>query len=478
MGLFMGKTVCRNKLPDMTYDISFKLQALSSYTICKTGISNLIDRYIQYISTSPLIIDIETMAQQESDSVSFFGRTARATARNSWRCLISAIVVATVLSVIGLVVGGFTIEADNKGWRSRGTPIADREMQVDVVNLNRQALFEDKEGSVWEKLRTTATVGYVDLRDRDEFYTRKLAEMTETPTETKNSFSSRLDPLKNAVDDFRKLTSKRMHQASTQREKGSLEKFRNFALEDTCDVSWYGDYEAVLFENNVFAVWKVQPNLKPATLSALDKEVMSQICEAEVNTLKIMQDAKVCKTCSDGECVPPLSLVFLLRQKLNDHDSSCENLMNAYTGDVQEEFTSELVTCTTEYVENFDSSSLVPGPTTSCPPGFQASLVDYSFGKDGNDKLRYTSSYFYTNSEGDEEAEAKRSDDLYSVYLDFDGADGITVQGVYDTTNETFNLMYVDKLIVSDMVSAEYCRAIHIFFFSTPGQLLTPLDKK
>jgi hypothetical protein len=44
------------------------------------------------------------MAKQKPDSVSFFGRTARATARNSWRCLISAIVVATVISVIGLTL--------------------------------------------------------------------------------------------------------------------------------------------------------------------------------------------------------------------------------------------------------------------------------------------------------------------------------------------------------------------------------------
>lgn len=403
------------------------------------------------------------LSQKEpGDSASFFGSTARATARNSWRCLISAIVVTTVLSVIGLVVGGFSIESDNTGWRSRGTLIADREMQVDIVNLNRQALFEDKDGSLWRNLRTTAAVGYVEMRDRDEFYTRKLAGMA------KHGISNSLGPLKNAMDDFRKLTSKRMHQASTQRGKDSSDKFRNLALGDMCDVSWYGDYEAVLFENNVFAVWKVQPTLKTATLSALDKEVMSQICEAEVKTLKIMQDAKVCKLqCSDSKCLPPLSLVLLLRQKLNDHDSSCENLMNAYTGDVQEEFTSELVTCTTEYVENFDTSSFVPGPTTSCPQGFQASLVDYSFGKEGNGKLRYTSSYFYTTSEGDDEAEAKRSDDLYNVYLDFDGADGIIVQGVYDTTNETFNVMYVDELIISDFVSAEYCRAN---IFSCPLQ--------
>jgi hypothetical protein len=405
------------------------------------------------------------MEETKTDRISILGRTSRATARNPWKCLGGALVVATILSVVGVQLGGFSIEVDNKGWRSRGTLISDREMQAEVVNINRQALFEDTDGSVWEKLLTTTTKGYVDLEEREELYTRKLMGFADRQAERKNGIMDRFDPLENVKKNFHKLISRRTQQASTLEERDSSNKFRNLALEDTCDVTWYDDYGSVLFDNNVFAVWKVQPELESATLSAFDKEVMSQICEAEVNTLKVMEDAKVCKTCTDGKCLPPLSLVLLLRQKLNDHDSSCADLMNAYTSDVQADFTSELFTCTNEYTANFDSASLTPGDTPSCPPGFQMSVVDYFFGTEGNDKLRYTSSSFYTAVEGNTEAKEKRINELYDVYLDFDGTDGSVVEGVYDTVYENFNTIYVDELVISDMVSSEYLEQFIIFHF-------------
>lgn len=393
-----------------------------------------------------------SIMKQEHNQSTFLGRTARTTARNPWKCLFGALVGATTLSIIGIVVGGFSIEVDNKGWRSRGTPVSDSEMQAEVLNLNRQKLFEDKDGSFWQDLEDNTSEGYVDLEERDDSYERKLMGMKEH-NDRKNGITSRFDPLQSAKDSFRKLMSKRTIQRSNQKERDTSNKFRNLALSDTCDVSWYDDYGSILGDDNVFAVWKVQPALDAdlTTLSALDKQVMSQICVAEMNTLKIMQDAKACKTCSDGKCLPPLSLILLLRNKLNDHESSCEGLMDAYTSEVQEAFTSELVICTNEYVDNFDTTSLSPGDTLSCPANFQPSLVDYYFGQEGNTKLRTTSSYFNTYVNTSLEGNAKREADLYDVFRDFDGADGTTVKGVYDTTYEAFNIIYVDALVISDM---------------------------
>eukprot|EP00979_Chaetoceros_neogracilis_P017965 scaffold10546_cov266-Chaetoceros_neogracile.AAC.3 len=384
----------------------------------------------------------------KDDKPKLLGRIARTTARNPWKCLMGALVVATALSVIGLVVGDFTIEVDNKGWRSRGTYIADSEMQAEVMNLNRKQLFEDTDGSYWEYLQTTTTEGYIELEDRDEDYdSRKLIGMHDSKKERNDGFMNRFDPFQGAKDTFRKLMIRR-----SDKKRDTSNKFRNLALEDTCDVSWYDDYEAILGQDHVLGLWKVQPNLETATLSALDNEVMSQICQAEMNTLKIMQDAKACETCSDGKCLPPLSLVLLLRNKLNDHESSCEDLMIAYTSDVQEAFTAELVTCTNEYVANFDTTSLSPGSTPSCPAGFQPTLVDFFFGKDGNTKLRITSSYFNTyDTSLDANGKEKREQDLYKVFQKFDGADGNTVKGVYDTVSEAFNTIYVDNLVISDM---------------------------
>jgi hypothetical protein len=393
--------------------------------------------------------------KKKTNRYTVFERCARLLAKYPRTFLFASLAVATTLSAIGLIVGDFKVEVDNKGWRSRGTLIADREMQVDLMNLNRKKLFEDTDGSHWEYLKNTLSRGYVDLEERDEVYDRKLLYQGESRKVPLSRNGSRrmnrglkdFDPFQSAKDNIRNLLSSRKlsNQHSSVQSNPILDNSRFLALEDTCDTSWYSNYEEVLEEDNTLAIWKVQPGLDSTTTSILDKEVMEQICEAEVNTLSIMKEANVCKKCSDGNCLPPHSLVLLLRNKLNDHQSTCRELMNAYTSQVQADFTNQLYNCTNEYVENFDSSTLTPGNSTSCPDGFMPNLVDFFFGKDGNTRLLYTSSYFHTY-EADVNA-------VYKIYRKFDGADGRIVRGVYDTVEESFNQIYVDELVVSDMVS-------------------------
>jgi len=390
-----------------------------------------------------------------------FERYARSVARYPKIFLFASLAVATILSAIGLIVGDFSVEVDNKGWRSRGTLIADREMQVELLNLNRKKLFEDTDGSHWQYLKTTLSRGFVDLLERDDAYERKLVSqgggasrqvVPKSQTNSRNMARRGLedfDPFPSAKRYFENVLAGRRFSARRSLLESSnptLEKSRFLALDSTCDTSWYSDYEKVLEEDNTFAVWKVQPDLDSATLSALDKEVMEQICEAEVKTLSIMKEANVCKKCSDGNCLPPHSLVLLLRNKLNDHQSTCKELMNAYTSQVQAEFTSQLYNCTNEYVDTFDASTLSPGNAPSCPDGYIPTLVDFFFGKDGRTNLRYTSSFFHTY-----EADVNS---VYKIYQQFDGADGNIVLGVYDTVDESFNEIYVDELVVSDMALA------------------------
>lgn len=383
-------------------------------------------------------------------------RTARSIARYPKTYLVASLVIATALSAIGLIAGDFKIEVDNKGWRSRGTLISDREMQVDVLNLNRNKLYEDTDGTYWEYLKTTLTRGFVDLLEREDAYERKLLFLSDESLEkveskrrrTKDrrlsgSLKNKWDPLEYTKFHFKMLSDSRRISKNERKISTQNVNSRFLALDDTCDTSWYNNYEQVLNEDNTYAVWKVQPGLDASTLSALDKEVLEQICESEVKTLAVMKEANVCKKCSDGNCLPPHSLVLLLRNKLNNHQSTCKELMDLYTSQVQEEFTSQLYNCTVEYLENFDASTLTPGNSPSCPEGFIPNLVDFFFGKDGNTKLRYTSSFFHTF-----EADVNK---VYQVYREFDGADGKIVRGVYDTVEESFNEIYVDELIVSDM---------------------------
>ena len=330
-------------------------------------------------------------------------------------------------------MGEFTVEADNKGWLSRGTTISDRQMQMDVVNMNRNDLFEDTDGSVWEKLKTENAMGFVGIP-------RSKRRLQDSATNVKNHVMKNLDSMA-------KIITAAKNEVTSHR-----------ALNDVCSFSWYDDYGAILESDNLFALWKAQSDEESPSLSILDIEVMSKICAAEANTLKVLEDVNVCYKCGD-ECTPPHSLTYVLREKLDMRYSSCDELLNAYAP-IKDEFVDDLVTCTNEYIQNFDNLSLLPGDISNCPlQAYQPSLVDLAFGKGGNKKLRYTSSYFRTSDSvyfgTDEEGIVMKNEAMYAVYPDFDVADGMTVRGVYDTTKEALVDIKADSLIQADMVS--YC---------------------
>lgn len=92
---------------------------------------------------------------------------ARFCARRPWTCFGVAFLVATVLSVIGLIVGEFDVEADNAGWRTRGTLIANRHQQVTLVLFNRGRLFG--EGDVaWDDLVNNVQPSWESDDDDDD----------------------------------------------------------------------------------------------------------------------------------------------------------------------------------------------------------------------------------------------------------------------------------------------------------------------
>jgi hypothetical protein len=307
------------------------------------------------------------------------------------KCLIFTLVFATVLSAIGVIVGDFKIEVDNKGWRSRGTLIANREMQSDLLTRYQSALFEDSDGTLWNEMQTVIQKGYVDFADR--------------------------------IENARRLT---------------------------CDTSWYSSVD--LFKrDNLFAVWKAQPSQEMASMSILDREVLSDICDAEAVTLAMLEENGACSSCDNDKCLPPHSLILLLRGSgLIDgsEDMNCLELMSAYTSSVQSEFTTALVNCTNSVRLSFDpaTSTYDPSVLQSCPVGFRTSLVDNSFGINGNEMLRYTSSYFHTSAVDFEKIYKIWKDDLFD-----EGSDPSVVSGVYDTVYENINEKYVDELVQSDM---------------------------
>ena len=92
-------------------------------------------------------------------------------------------------------------------------------------------------------------------------------------------------------------------------------------------------------------------------------------------------------------------------------------------------------------------------------------MVDNAFGINGNNKLRLTSSYFYTKPMLDSDGDEVLDDKVVDLKDSFDEADGTTVRGVYDTVEETINTRHVDALTVSDMglVSSKInsCSSLH-----------------
>lgn len=101
-----------------------------------------------------------------------FSSQSRFVARKPWLCFGVAFLISTVLSVIGLIVGDFQVAADNAGWRTRGTLIADRHQQVILVLFNRYRLFNEGE-SAWEDLTKNVQSSW-EGDDDDEVSERQL----------------------------------------------------------------------------------------------------------------------------------------------------------------------------------------------------------------------------------------------------------------------------------------------------------------
>jgi len=104
---------------------------------------------------------------------------ARFVARKPWLCFGVAFLVASALSVIGLIVGDFDVAADNAGWQSRGTLIANRHQQVILVLFNRGRLFYGGE-EAWEDLTNNVQSGW---ESDDEVSERRLST-SDFPVET------------------------------------------------------------------------------------------------------------------------------------------------------------------------------------------------------------------------------------------------------------------------------------------------------
>ena len=84
--------------------------------------------------------DIEHANQGATITIFAPIKVAMVIARIPWILFLESLLSATVLSVIGLVVGKFSIAVENDRWKSRQTLIANRDMQRTML-MDNQILY-------------------------------------------------------------------------------------------------------------------------------------------------------------------------------------------------------------------------------------------------------------------------------------------------------------------------------------------------
>lgn len=179
--------------------------------------------------------------------------------------------------------------------------------------------------------------------------------------------------------------------------------------------------------------------------SALEGRVIRDICRAEINTQQVLKENDLCHKCSDGECLPPFSLVFFARLMVWDFDFalSCDELATRWDTSVKDGMIETLAACVADIKASYDPDEPLP---ESCPFGFHPALVDDEFSA-SNPIVRYTSTIFMTKAYTDEDY-----DGLWDAVDEYDrAADSEEVRGVYDTQYEWFVQSTADDSLVTDM---------------------------
>jgi len=334
-------------------------------------------------------------------SQSIFARQARFISRHAWKHLLLAFIVSLALSVVAFVVGGVPT-MDNTGWLSRGTLIAERSTQMHIISENVEDLLgnyrsDEYKEELWNKLVGTPQDNFLPNA-------RRLVENNST-TVIKKTDGRNLQQLECLTDEY---------------------------MKNIKDMAGQGYH--------LTSMWKPKDGI-----SAFDKRVFQDICEAEQKTMSVLEREGICQTCA-GVCIFPLSIVLFARLRL-DNFFPCKDLADEWAkkrSEVEKEFW--------ECVEELKEGDWQDNPSeelpTQCPPEFMLSFVDGDFGADQN-FVSYTSSVFLVKGLTD------IGDTLYKLVDEYDRAEeSELVEGAYDTKWEHFSKAYAQPALNSDIILA------------------------
>jgi hypothetical protein len=367
----------------------------------------------------------------------FWERQAKRVARNPCLHLWTFLLLGIGLSFVAVIVGEFEVSAETGGWQSRGTMIADRTTQLLLVELHQEDLFYGGE-EVWEDLLNNVQPGWEEEDEDDDDERRRRLEQRDFVF-PESQAKSLVDLLRPKAD--RALVKSNEHrQLPFQMTKDLIRRLQEQSVGafEGCDMDWYTDSNLT----ETARLWPVWKNVKKSN-SALDPEIIHDICVAEQNTQAHLEEKGLCFGCEDeGKCLPPYSIVLYARLTVpNGMSMSCEELQEAWVP-YQESTEQEWKTCVEEIKSTYNPNNNEELPE-SCPSGFLPTLVDESF--DLTLVSTYTSSIFATHWYD--------VDEIYEEVDHFDVGSNL-VQGAYDTQYEDFVNLKLEASLSSDMALA------------------------
>jgi predicted RND superfamily exporter protein len=356
--------------------------------------------------------EVNEMMSKRQLELSFLQRRAVHLAERPYLYFGAALLMSLILSVIGMVVGEFTVSVDQTGWLSRGTMISERHAQYILSYHNREKLHQDETGEVWDNLLNNVQPGW------ESSVRRRLSAKVD----------GHLDTHVETSDFYRKLQSAKSSSVLAK-----------------CDLSWYG--KRMLGGRHLWPVWKVKDVAEPNDV-LLNHDTFLDLCHSEEKTQKFLENNGLCFGCGDNGCLPPYSIIFYARLTVpNGLYSDCITLAADWVTHNNEnpEFKNELYECVDDLKTNYDFTRDGANLPNTCSDSFAPTLVDSKV--DASTPLTYTSSIFATKIDDDS------IQLLFENVQNFDkGTDRI--EAAFDTKREHFVQLEINRVLFTDMVLA------------------------
>jgi hypothetical protein len=206
---------------------------------------------------------------------SFLQRQSKRMARNPCTYMLSSILVALVLSSVGMIIGEFEIVVENEGWWSRGTQHSSRQRQATFFRNQRFNLAFNE--SAWDI-----------VTDPDIDHPSYETNLYSAPVVPEGMMATMIPPEDDVPDclesnadtrNMRKLIEEAMEKNEERRR---LDQDAPETVLSGCDLGFYSYPPS----SSLWPIWEIPDEEYESsnTRTVLDADVLEAICLAEANT--------------------------------------------------------------------------------------------------------------------------------------------------------------------------------------------------